>query len=64
MTIKEAFVNLLKVKSIISVSLIFAFIALAFLGEVSGEQVNNLALMVVGFFFGTQAEKKTSKPTE
>ena len=58
MTLKEALVKLLKVKSIISISLIFSLIALAFLGEVSGEQINNLALMVVGFFFGTQADKQ------
>lgn len=58
MSIKEALVRLLKVKSIISITLIGAFIALAFIGDITGEQVNNLALMVVSFFFGTQTGKK------
>ena len=58
MNIKEALVKLLKVKSIISIALIGAFIVLAFIGDITGEQVNNLALMVVSFFFGTQSVKK------
>lgn len=64
MNIKEALVRLLKVKSIISITLIGAFIALAFVGDITGEQVNNLALMVVSFFFGTQTGKKGSESNE
>jgi uncharacterized membrane protein len=64
MSIKEALVKLLKVKSIISITLIGAFIALAFTGDITGEQVNNLALMVVSFFFGKQSAKKGTDKNE
>lgn len=61
MNIKEALVKLLKVKSLVTIALIVTFCALAFTGVISGEQVNNVVMMVVSFFFGTQAEKKTEK---
>lgn len=61
MTIKEALVKLLKVKSLVTIALIATFCALAFTGVITGEQVNNVALMVVSFFFGTQAEKVSAK---
>lgn len=61
MNIKEALVKLLKVKSLVTIALITTFCALAFTGVITGEQVNNVALMVVSFFFGTQAEKASSK---
>lgn len=61
MNIKEALVKLLKVKSLVTIALIVTFCALAFTGVISGEQVNNVVMMVVSFFFGTQAEKVTAK---
>lgn len=62
MNIKEALVKLLKVKSLVTIALIVTFCSLAFTGVISGEQVNNVVMMVVSFFFGTQAEKVTTKP--
>ena len=61
MNIKEALIKLLKVKSLVTIALITTFCVLAFTGVITGEQVNNVALMVVSFFFGTQAEKASSK---
>lgn len=57
MTIKEALVKLLKVKSLVTIALIVTFCALAFTGVISGEQVNNIVMIVVSFYFGTQLEK-------
>ena len=61
MNIKEALVKLLKVKSLVTIALIVTFCSLAVTGVISGEQVNNVVMMVVSFFFGTQAEKVTAK---
>lgn len=59
--IKEALVKLLKVKSLVTVALIATFCALAFTGVITGEQVNNIVMIVVSFYFGTQVEKANSK---
>ena len=59
MTFKEALVKLFKVKSLVTVALISTFCALAFTGVITGEQVNNIVMMVVSFYFGTQLEKNT-----
>lgn len=64
MNIKEALVKLLKVKSLITIALITTFCALAFTGVITGEQVNNVALMVVSFFFGVQSEKRNTEKSE
>lgn len=61
MNIKEALVKLLKVKSLVTIALIVTFCSLAFTGVISGEQVNNIVMMVVSFYFGTQLEKKENK---
>lgn len=57
MNIKEALVKLLKVKSLVTIALIATFCALAFSGVITGEQVNNIVMIVVSFYFGTQIEK-------
>lgn len=57
MTIKEKIAKLIDVKSIITILLTITFISLAFLGVVSGEQVNNVFMMVISFFFGVQSTK-------
>ena len=61
MNIKEALVKLLKVKSLVTIALIATFCALAVTGVITGEQVNNIVMMVVSFYFGTQVEKSTPK---
>lgn len=60
----EALVKLIKVKSLVTIAVTLTFCVLAFVGVISGEQVNNVFMMIVGFFFGTQTEKKTSSLQE
>ena len=53
-TIKEALVNLLKVKSVVTVILTLVF---AFLSIISGEQFLTIFSVVIAFYFGTQYQK-------
>jgi len=54
---KEKLAKLIDVKSIVTLLLTATFIVLAFLEIISGEQVNNVFMIVISFFFGTQATK-------
>lgn len=58
---KEALVKLLKVKSLVTIALTATFCALAVTGVITGEQVNNVFMMIVSFFFGTQLEKNNKQ---
>lgn len=60
MTIKERLAKLIDVKSIVTFLLTGAFIFLAFKSVITGEQVNTVFTMVIGFYFGTQAAKTNS----
>lgn len=51
--------NLLKVKSIVTLVLTGVFAALALRGAVSSEFLT-VYTVVIGFYFGTQAEKLTN----
>ena len=64
MNIKDALVKLLKVKSLVTIALIATFCGLAITGVITGEQLNNVVMMVVSFFFGVQSEKKNTEKTE
>ena len=63
-TIKEVFAtvinNLLKVKSIVTIALTMVFAVLSLKGAISGEQFLTIFTIVIGFYFGTQAQKKTT----
>ena len=50
--------NLLKVKSIVTFVVLVVFAVLALRGDISPENVVQLAMMVFSFYFGTQIEKK------
>lgn len=56
-TLKDAAVNLLKVKSIVTIILTLVFAYLAIVSVVSGEQFQTIYTMVIGFYFGTQYQK-------
>ena len=60
-TIKEALVkmitNILKVKSIVTLTLTVVFSVLAIKGVISGEQFMTIFTVVISFYFGTQAQK-------
>ena len=51
--------NLLTVKSIVTIILTFVFACLALDGPVSSDQFLTVFTVVIGFYFGTQAEKHT-----
>ena len=55
---KERFAKLIDVKSIVTLLLTGTFIALAFMEIITGEQVNNVFMIVISFFFGVQTAKK------
>lgn len=66
---KEAFIKLLKIKSIVTILLTITFVIGAILQQVEGweipEALVNIYLMIVGFYFGTQFNKgETQNPNE
>lgn len=63
---KEKFAKLIDVKSIMTLLLTVVFCILAITGVISGSEFLTIFVTVVGFYFGTQSNKKTesAKPTE
>lgn len=57
----KALANLLKIKSIITLLMSVLVFILALKGVVSGEMVIAVYTSIVGFYFGTQSEKKVSE---
>lgn len=57
---KERFGKLLTVKSIVTLVLSAVFAYLAIVGRISGEQFITIFTIVIGFYFGTQHEKKST----
>ena len=53
--------NLLTVKSIVTVVLTTVFSVLALRGSISGTEFLTIFTVVIGFYFGTQAEKKKNE---
>lgn len=49
--------NLLTIKSILTIALMFIFGYLALKG-INNEQVNNIFTMVIGFYFGSKISKE------
>lgn len=54
----EILSKLLTVKSIVTIALTVVFCALSIVGAISGEQFLTIFTVVIGFYFGTQHEKK------
>lgn len=55
---KNNLANLLKVKTIVTLLMVLAYIILAFLGKVDIEKFNRLVELIIIFYFGTQVGKK------
>ena len=53
--------NLLTVKSIVTVVLTAVFSVLALRGSISGTEFLTIFTVVIGFYFGTQIEKKKNE---
>lgn len=50
--------NLIKVKSLVTISFTIVLCYLAILEKVNIESILNIYLIIIGFYFGTQTEKK------
>lgn len=50
--------NLVKVKTIVTIIVLTVFSVLSLRGDISPDNVQTVAVMVVSFYFGTQHEKK------
>ena len=53
--------NLLTVKSIVTIVLTAVFSVLALRGSISGTEFLTIFTVVIGFYFGTQSEKKKNE---
>lgn len=58
-TLIKNLANLVKVKTIVTFIVVAIFGILALRGDVSPDNVKDIVLMVISFYFGTQIEKKT-----
>lgn len=62
---KDAFVKLLKIKSIVTILLTLTFVVGAILQQVEGweipEALVNIYMVIIGFYFGTQFNKDEKK---
>lgn len=63
---KKNLAELIKVKTIVTMMVMTVFVVLALRGSITPEDAKDITLMVVGFYFGTQLEKKgkTTTPTQ
>ena len=61
---KKRLAALLAVKSVVTIILTLIFAYLAVKGQVSTDQFLTVFTVVIAFYFGTQAEKNSLKPTE
>ncbi|MBR5570580.1 MAG: hypothetical protein IKW10_06785 [Oscillospiraceae bacterium] len=55
--IKNKLAELLKVKSLVTMTVMLVFLILSLKGSISPDQVMLIISMVVSFYFGTQHEK-------
>lgn len=55
---KAKLAKLIDVKSIMTLALTAGFVILTCTGEISGQEYLTIFTMIVGFYFGTQAQKK------
>lgn len=60
----EILSKLLTVKSIVTMALTIVFCALSVTGAITGEQFLTIFTVVIGFYFGTQYEKKKPAAAE
>lgn len=61
---KEKLKKLLTVKSIVTLVLTGVFAYLAIIGKVSPEMFITIFTVIIGFYFGTQAQKNTEEKKE
>ncbi len=55
---KERFTKLLTIKSIVTICLTLVFCYLSIIGAITAELFMTIFVVVIGFYFGTQAKKE------
>jgi hypothetical protein len=63
MSIKERIAKLINVKSLITLALTVVFCILAATGVISSTAFLSIFTTVIGFYFGTQTEKRNGQKT-
>lgn len=58
---KERISKLLTVKSIVTIFCTLVFAVLALRGTISGQEFLTIFTVVIGFYFGTQSEKRAGE---
>ena len=58
---KSKLAKLVDVKSLMTLSLTAGFVGLTCAGEISGSEYLTIFTMIVGFYFGTQAQKNNTE---
>lgn len=61
---KNKLINLLNVKSIVTIILTVLFFILAIMKVIDAQSVMNIYTVVIAFYFGTQHEKNSDKGDE
>ena len=61
---KEKLKNLLTVKSIVTIALTAVFAVLALTNRVTAQEFLTIFTVIIGFYFGTQHEKKAAQAAE
>jgi len=56
--VREKLARLIDVKSLVTFLLTVTFSVLALRGDVTGQQFQTVFTVVIGFYFGTQAQKR------
>jgi len=56
---KEKFAKLITVKSIVTLVMIFVYCYLAIVGKIDMKGFENIVLMIMAFYFGTQVGDKS-----
>lgn len=55
---KDALINLLKIKSLVTVIMTLAFVAMLFLRETLPQEFTVIYTSIISFYFGVQTTKK------
>ncbi len=56
-TLKKNAANLVKVKTLVTMTVLGVFAVLALRGDISADNVTTIVTTVIAFYFGTQHEK-------
>ena len=59
--LKERLAELIKVKTIVTLTVMLVFLILSLKGTIGADQVMIVISMVISFYFGTQHEKKNTQ---